>query len=178
MTFRSRAFLLLALTGLASATPLHQARAETDQPQPPSVSYWDSWTDTHGVTHLTKCKLSNFSLSRLSPHTDPLWTNHAQKGMARMVTSVQPAHWEGGWHAPENVQWIIPLMGIWYVETMDGTRVELNPGDALLSEDVKAIADSKGHVGHLSGNVGDGPVALMITQFASAHARNKPCLTR
>lgn len=170
---------LRCLAPLAFATAILPLAAQAAAPavQPAGVPYWDNWTDAQGVSHLTKCKLKNFTLSQLAPHADPQWVNHAQQGQARMVTSVQPAHWKGGWHAPESVQWIIPIQGVWFVQSMDGTRVELNPGDALLSEEVGAKADKEGHLGHLSGNVGDAPVALMITQFASATASHKPCET-
>ncbi|WP_051528539.1 cupin domain-containing protein [Asaia astilbis] len=70
-----------------------------------------------------------------------------------------------------------PIQGVLFIQSMDGSRVELNPGDALLSEDVGTKADSKGHIGHLSGNVGDGPVAYMITQFASAQPHHEACQT-
>ncbi|BAT18491.1 cupin domain-containing protein [Asaia bogorensis] len=170
---------LSSISILAAMMPF-TALAQPEMPsveQPAGVPYWDNWTDEQGVSHLTKCKLKNFTLSRLAAHADPQWVNHAQQGEARMVTSIQPAHWKGGWHAPESVQWIIPIQGVWFVQSMDGTRVELNPGDALLSEDVGAKSDAQGHIGHLSGNVGDAPVALMITQFASAHASHRPCAT-
>jgi len=170
---------LSSVSILAAMMPF-TALAQPEMPsveQPAGVPYWDNWTDEQGVSHLTKCKLKNFTLSRLAAHADPQWVNHAQQGEARMVTSIQPAHWKGGWHAPESVQWIIPIQGVWFVQSMDGTRVELNPGDALLSEDVGAKSDAQGHTGHLSGNVGDAPVALMITQFASAHASHRPCAT-
>lgn len=162
--------------GDVKATNAQDKTAST--PQPAGVPYWDNWVDQAGVSHLTKCKLKNFSLSHLAAHADPQWVNHAQQGEARMITSVQPAQWKGGWHAAENVQWIVPLQGVWFVQSMDGTRVELNPGDALLSEDVRAIRDAQGHAGHLSGNVGDAPVALMITQFASAKPGHEPCQTQ
>lgn len=157
--------------------PVAPSGTQDANAQPAGVPYWDNWVDQAGISHLTKCKLKNFKLSQLAAHADPQWVNHAQQGQARMITSIQPANWKGGWQAPESVQWIVPLQGVWFVESMDGTRVELNPGDALLSEDVGAKRDSHGHTGHLSGNVGDAPVALMITQFASAKPSHRPCET-
>ncbi|AOX17635.1 cupin domain-containing protein [Kozakia baliensis] len=168
----SRRMTLFCLTALGLGQTF-AAKAE-DAP-PPSVPYWDNWTDSKGVTHLTKCKLTNFTFKTLAPHADPQWTQRAHEGQARMVVSIQPAHWNGGWHANPQVQWIVPLSGTWFVQSMDGTRVELNAGDALLSEDLGAVRDAQGHAGHLSGNVGDAPVALMITQFRDARASHKAC---
>ena len=58
---------------------------------------------------------------------------------------------------------IIPLSGRWYVETMDGHRVEMGPGDASLGEDQGSKPDAAGHTGHLS--LGDAPITLMFVQL-------------
>lgn len=44
-------------------------------------------------------------------------------------------HWNGAWHPDPKPQWIIPLKGRWWVRAMDGTRVEMGPGDILFGED-------------------------------------------
>ena len=76
-----------------------------------------------------------------------------------------PKGWVGQWHENPAPQWIIPLSGRWFVETMDGHRVEMGPGDASLGEDQGSKPDAAGHVGHLSGTLGDAPITLMFVQL-------------
>ena len=59
----------------------------------------------------------------------------------------------------------MPLQGSWFVEGQDGKRVEMGPGTVFLGEDQNTKPDAQGRKGHLSGNVGDGPVTLMIASL-------------
>ena len=83
--------------------------------------------------------------------------------------------WVGQWHENPAPQWIIPLSGRWYVETMDGHRVEMGPGDASLGEDQGSKPDAAGHTGHLSGTLGDAPITLMFVQLDHKVALNDAC---
>ncbi|MBS1063577.1 hypothetical protein JK185_11055 [Gluconobacter wancherniae] len=161
--------LSCALTHSASATPV------SDKPNFPTLIYWDNWTDKQGVSHLTKCKLSAFRQTPSIAGEDKVWAGTEHTGMATVITKVQPPKWKGGWSETRQVQWVVPLSGTYFVQAMDGTSVELNAGDMLLSEDQNSVRDHDGHVGHLSGNVGDDAVALMITQFANARASHIQC---
>jgi len=89
--------------------------------------------------------------------------------------TVQPDGWKGSWHQDPKVQWIIPLKGTWFVETLDGTRVNLAPGDVSVGEDLNTKVNAQDHTGHLSGNVGIGPVTLMVIQLAEPATVNQPC---
>ena len=62
-------------------------------------------------------------------------------------------------------QWIVPLSGVWYVETMDGTRVEMGPRELSFGGDQNTRADADGNKGHMSGCVGDKPAKLMVIQL-------------
>ena len=79
------------------------------------------------------------------------------------------------WHENPVPQWIIPLSGRWFVETMDGHRVEMGPGDASLGEDQGSKPDAAGHVGHLSGTLGDAPITLMFVQLDHKVTLNDAC---
>lgn len=72
-----------------------------------------------------------------------------------------------------------PLKGRWWVRAMDGTRIEMGPGDILFGEDqgVRPLSDGpyKGKKGHDAGNVGDDEVTLLVIQSASPPEINKPC---
>ncbi|GAN54519.1 hypothetical protein Tasa_022_018 [Tanticharoenia sakaeratensis NBRC 103193] len=170
-TVTAPAFAQISATGSQTAN----VAPGTPQPASPRVAYWDNWTDAQGVSHLTKCNLTSFQLKLVVPQADKEWLGRPMHGAATVVTNVQPAHWKGGWHQNPRIQWIVPTSGTLFMQAMDGTRVELNPGDALLGEDLDTRRDKAGHVGHLSGNVGDGPVTLLITQFDDARASHKPC---
>jgi hypothetical protein len=93
--------------------------------------------------------------------------------MTVMVT-VQPVGWEGTWHENPAPQWIIPLSGRWFVEAMDGTRVEMGPGEISFGED-QGCGTIDGRTGHMSGTVGDEPAVLMIVQFDAKRDRTTPC---
>ncbi len=79
--------------------------------------------------------------------------------MTTMIT-VQPVGWEGTWHENPAPQWIIPLSGRWYVESMDGTRIEMGRA-RFRSARTRAAARWNGKTGHKSGTVGDAPAVLM-----------------
>lgn len=70
---------------------------------------------------------------------------------------------EYGWYENPVPQWIVPVVGRWFVTTMDGVWVEMGPGE---------IADQNcqqldGRQGHLSGSVGSEPAVTMLIQVAS-----------
>jgi hypothetical protein len=71
------------------------------------------------------------------------------------------------------------LSGRWFVESMDGVRVEMGPGEISFGED-QNTRQVDGKRGHLSGTLGPEPAVLMLVQFkvlptiASACAAEKP----
>jgi hypothetical protein len=91
--------------------------------------------------------------------------------------TVQPAGWEGAWHENPAPQWIIPLSGRWYVESMDGMRVEMGPGEISFGED-QGTRERDGRKGHMSGTVGDEPAVLMVVQFDTQRDETSPCRFR
>lgn len=145
------------------------------EPKPPVITYWHNWTDTNGVSHMTRCEMRDFKLQSMSKPADPQWQDRQQNTGATVIFTVQPANWNGTWHEDPKVQWIIPLKGTWFVEAMDGKRVELGPGDVSLGEDQNTRPDAQGRKGHLSGNVGDGAVTLMVVQLDVTPTINQPC---
>jgi hypothetical protein len=96
--------------------------------------------------------------------------------MTTMVT-VQPVGWIGTWHENPKPQWIVPLSGRWFVEAMDGTRVEMGPGEISFGSD-QNCREVEGKRGHLSGTIGDVPAVLMVIQFEGASASPPPCQFR
>ena len=133
------------------------------------------WTDGRGVSHLTSCELSKFELEAMAPPADPEWINRQDPDNATVLTIVQPPHWKGPWHKETTALWVVTLKGTWFIETMDGTHVDLKPGDVWLAEDRDSKPDAEGRVGHLSGNVGEDPVTLMVVQLETPPTVDQPC---
>lgn len=130
----------------------------------PSIPYWHLWTDADGVSHNTRCALSDFDDQSISPPASPQWLGRKIHDGATVFVTVLPVGWVGDWHENPKPQWIIPLSGCWSVEAMDGTRVEMGPGDISFGEDQNTKARD-GKKGHYSTTVGDEPAVLMIVQL-------------
>ena len=137
----------------------------SENPEPPKIPYWHVWTDDNGVTHQTRCALSGFEMQSMGGKAEPQWNDRVFAGKSNVLISVLPAGWNGDWHENPKPQWILPLSGRWFVETMDGERVEMGPGDLSFGGDQNAKEDAQGRVGHRSGTIGDAPTTLMIVQL-------------
>jgi hypothetical protein len=133
-------------------------------PRPPKIPYWHLWTDDSGVSHHARCEIDHFDFKGVGD-ADPQWNNHQARSEAAVVFTVQPVGWVGEWHENPAPQWILPISGRWWVEAMDGSRVEMGPGDLSLGEDQNCIADVQKRKGHRSGVVGNEPAVLMTVQL-------------
>jgi len=152
-----------AITGGRSAKP-------DDKPE---VGFWHLWTDAEGISHQTRCALDNYELSGVGPAA-PQWNNKQPRSDSTVVFTVQPVGWIGDWHENPAPQWIVPLSGRWFVESMDGTRVEMGPGEFSFGEDQHCKKDEQGRWGHRSGVIGDAPAVLMTVQLHVPPVA-KPC---
>ncbi len=140
----------------------------------PKIPYWHLWTDEHGVSHQKRCALTDFEMKAMGPGAAPQWQGtKTHAGMTVMVT-IQPVGWVGEWHENPRPQWIIPLSGRWFVESMDGTRVEMGPGEISFGED-QNTRKLDGRTGHRSGTIGDEPAVLMVVQFDAPPTVGQPC---
>jgi hypothetical protein len=138
----------------------------------PAVHYWHLWTDEDGVSHQTRCALTAFDFRGIGD-ADPQWNNHQPRTDATVVFTVQPVGWTGEWHENPAPQWIVVLSGRWWIESMDGTRVEQGPGEFSFGED-QDCTETGGRKGHRSGTIGDEPAVLMTVQLHVPPVRN-PC---
>ncbi|MGB7414426.1 MAG: hypothetical protein WA902_09485, partial [Thermosynechococcaceae cyanobacterium] len=93
------------------------------------------------------------------------WNNRLLSTSAKVLFSVLPVGWVGEWHENPKPQWILPISGCWFVETMDGTRVEMGAGEVSFGADQNTRPNADSHQGHLSGTVGEKPAVLMIVQL-------------
>ncbi len=142
----------------------------------PSVPYWHLWVDVHGVSHQAPCALDDFVLKGVGA-ADPQWNNRHDTVPSTVVVTVQPVGWVGDWHENPAPQWIVVLSGRWWIESMDGTRIEQGPGEFSFGEDQNCMASRDGRKGHRSGTVGGEPAVLMTVQLHVESLR-KPCHMR
>jgi hypothetical protein len=96
---------------------------------------------------------------------------------ATVLVTVLPVGTIADSHENPRPQWIIPLSGRWYVETMDGVRVEMGPGEMSFGEDQNTVPRD-GKKGHLSGTVGAEPAVLMVVQFDTVPIVASACRSR
>ena len=130
----------------------------------PVTAYWHLWTDAQGVSHFSRCELKRFEPVSMGGAA-PQWNDSLGRGECTVIFSVQPVGWIGDWHENPQPQWVVPLSGRWWVEAMDGQRVEMGPGETSFGADQHCVADAQGRSGHRSGTVGDEPAHLMIVQM-------------
>jgi hypothetical protein len=140
----------------------------------PVVSYWHLWADAKGVSHQAQCAMTQFALQSIKPPADPQWQGNRVSGRMTTLVTVLPVGWIGTWHENPKPQWIVPLSGCWFVESMDGTHVEMGPGELSLGGD-QNCRDVDGKLGHRSGTVGDSPAVLMVIQLEEVPPPSSPC---
>ncbi len=177
--------LALAAVVIAGAASYPRSRADTPEVSKPTVAatekdkptvpYWHVWTDEKGVSHQKRCEMSAFKLQSISEGAAPEWIDKQSTPGATVLVVVQPVGWVGEWHENPKPQWIIPLSGRWFVETMDGKRVEMGPGEVSFGGDQNTKPDAKGRKGHRSGTVGNQPSVNMIVQLEKDPFAGHPC---
>ena len=139
----------------------------------PTLYYWHLWTDADGVSHQSRCMLDRFQQQSMSGAA-PQWNDVQEASKATVVFSVLPVGWVGDWHENPKPQWIVPLSGRWYVQSMDGQRVELGVGEVSFGGDQHCRNDAHGHKGHRSGTIGDEPAVLMLVQLDGPNPPGRP----
>src|ERR1019366_7581179 len=102
---------------------------------PPTVPFWHVWTDEKGVSHQKRGEMSAFEFQSISPGAAASWIDRRTTPGAKVDILYLPVGWVGEWHENPKPQWIIPLSGRWFVETMDGTRVEMGAGEISFGGD-------------------------------------------
>jgi hypothetical protein len=140
----------------------------------PDIPYWHLWTDAGGISRLAQCAMTEFELKSMNAPADPQWQGRSITGKMTAMVTVQPVGWIGTWHENPKPQWIIPLSGRWFVEAMDGTRIEMGPGEISFGGD-QNCREVDGKRGHRSGTIGDVPAVLMVVQLEEASALRSSC---
>jgi hypothetical protein len=138
------------------------------------VPNWHLWTAADGISRLTKCAMIEFELKSMKPPADPQWQGRPITGQTTMMVTVLPVSWIGTWQENPKTQWIVPLSGRWFVEPMDGTRLEMGSGEIPFGGD-QNCQEIDGKRGHRSDTIGDLPAVLMVIQFDNSPAPRSPC---
>ncbi|HJR13307.1 MAG TPA: hypothetical protein VJ833_05350 [Rhodanobacteraceae bacterium] len=133
----------------------------------PELTYWHVWTDGNGVSHQERRAIAEFERQSMGGAA-PQWNAEQTQTPRKALFSVLPAGWIGDWHENPAPQWIVPLSGRWFVETMDGMRVEMGAGEISFGGDQGCVTDACGHKGHRSGTIGNEPAVLMLVQLDDA----------
>lgn len=133
----------------------------------PRLEYWCVYVDGAGTSHQQRRAITDFERQSMGGAT-PQWNSVPGTRPANALFSVLPVGWTGDWHENPAPQWIVPLSGHWFVETMDGMRVEMGPGEVSFGGDQGCVADARGCKGHRSGTVGNVPAVLMLVQLDRA----------
>ena len=141
-----------------------------DEDAKPSMPYWHVYTDADGVSAQVRCQLTDFTFKGVGPGVSPQWNDKMDPVKAGVTFTVLPVGWVGEWHENPKPQWIAVLTGRWFVETMDGHRVEMGPGELMMGED----QNTKGGKGHRSGTVGHEPCTMIVTGLDVTPTVNQP----
>jgi hypothetical protein len=141
----------------------------------PVLPYWHVWTDENGVSHQDRCELTGFQYESISQGAAPSWVDRLGTPAKRIVILNLPVGWVGDWHENPEPQWIVPLSGRWFVETMDGKRVEMGPGELSFGNDQNTKPDAQGRRGHRSGTVGNQPCTTLMVQVNREAVNSKLC---
>ncbi len=75
----------------------------------PKLTYWHVWTDDDGISHQTRCELTDFAKESMGGDAEPQWNNRLLSTDAEILFAQLPVGWVGEWHENPQPQWIIPL---------------------------------------------------------------------
>ncbi|MFY0408405.1 hypothetical protein [Solicola sp. PLA-1-18] len=135
---------------------------------PPVMPFLSMWTRPDGLSGIGAADLAGFELGSVGGKASPLWMREIPGEVTKVLFNHMEVGWKGEWHESPVPQWIVPLSGRWFIETQDGTRVEMGPGDIHWGQDL-GTRQVDGNTGHRSGQVGDEPCVQLMVQFAQPH---------
>ena len=138
-----------------------------DDQTPPRLPFLHMWRDQEGHSRIDCTSMGGFGKKSISGDADPQWLRPFPGEVEAILFAVLPVGWVGEWHESPAPQWVISTQGRWFIQTQDGTRVEMGPGDIHFGQDLETQAVD-GKKGHLSGTVGDEPCMQMIVQFKTS----------
>lgn len=145
-----------------------------DPSRAPQVPYYSLWSAPNGTSGLANCALDGFAMKSVGGQAAPMWMRQIPGEVVAVFFTVLPVGWVGEWHESPKPQWVVPLSGHWFIETQDGSRVEMGPGDIHWGQDIDTRAVEGGR-GHRSGQVGAEPCVLLLVQYKTPHGAGMAC---
>ena len=145
-----------------------------DAAAPPTVSYYSLWRASAGISSMTRCDLGGFLKKSVGGKAAPMWMRQFPGEVETIFFAVLPVGWVGEWHESPKPQWVVPLSGRWFIETQDGIRLEMGPGDIHWGQDIgtRAVGDN---YGHRSGQIGNEPCVHLMIQFKVPRGEGLAC---
>jgi hypothetical protein len=110
--------------------------------------------------------MNDFKLNTFIEGIPSVWQSGPRNDATSVVFLTLMPGVEYGWHENPVPQWIVTIVGRWFMTTMDGMRVEMGPGEISFGAD-QNCQPIDGRQGHLSGAVGSEPAVIMLIQVAS-----------
>ena len=138
-----------------------------DSRRAPSMPFWIMQPGADEQSTIARAALVGFALASVSGDTAPSWLRAFEGKVKAVRFNIMPVGWIGDWHPSPALQWVVPLSGRWFIETQDGKRVEMGPGDIHWGADL-ATQDGDATVAHRSGQLGDVPCMQLLVQFEDA----------
>ena len=138
-----------------------------DPQRPPAVPFWLMQAGPDGRSTIGQQQLADFIRQSVSGDAAPIWMRQFHGDVKAVWFNVMPVGWVGEAHPSPALQWVVPLSGRWYIETEDGVRVEMGPGDIHWGADLGNSGVNQ-HNTHRSGQLGDVPCVQLMVQFHSA----------
>lgn len=132
----------------------------------PEIPYWHVWRDGQGISRQRRASLRSSTFHALSEGSARRWQCDGGTPRTVIFLTLSPGE-DSSWHENPQPQWIVPISGRWFVETMDGMRVEMGPGELSFGGD-QGCQWVDGKRGHRSGALGNEPTVLMLIQVESA----------
>ncbi|GGE19835.1 hypothetical protein GCM10011529_28040 [Polymorphobacter glacialis] len=131
-----------------------------------TMPYWRLFTRDDGLSSVAASLLGGFVEQSVGGKAAAMWMLPAPGKVEVVQFAILPVGWVGEWHESPLRQWVVTLSGRWFIETQDGLRIEMGPGESHWGEDL-GTRQINGNHGHRSGQLGDGPCAQMLVQFCA-----------
>jgi hypothetical protein len=129
----------------------------------PAITYYRLDRRDDALSTIFPAELAHFIPRSVGGCAAPTWTRDVPDRFDNVSFLVLPVGWIGEWHESPFPQWVVVLRGRWFIETQDGKRVQMGPGDLHWGADQDtALVD--GGRGHRSGQLGSEPCTLMMIQ--------------
>ncbi|CAN5363855.1 hypothetical protein BH10PSE15_BH10PSE15_07220 [soil metagenome] len=150
------------MTEMVLSPPTNDGR---DRADPPRMAFWQMTNAADGRSTIAQHVLDGFLQQSVSGDTAAIWMRRFSGTVKAVWFNILPIGWVGEWHPSPSLQWVVPVSGRWFIETQDGERVEMGPGDIHWGADIENALESS-RIGHRSGQMGDQPCVQLMVQFA------------